>query len=39
MVRTGVPFLTWLEQPDGVIETAVELLSEKPDQPRQGWSG
>lgn len=31
MLHTQIPFTTWIEQPDGVIETALELLSEEPD--------
>lgn len=39
MLRTGIPFTTWLDQPDGVIETALQMLHEQdvgdvePDQP------
>lgn len=46
MVRTGVPFNVWLEQPDGVIETALQLISDAEegddDPPSTGntvWSG
>lgn len=31
MLRTQIPFSTWLEQPDGVIETAIRLLNEQDD--------
>jgi len=27
MVRTGIPFSTWIAEPDGVIDTALELLN------------
>lgn len=29
MIRTGIPFSTWLDQPDGVIETVLELFDER----------
>lgn len=28
MLRTGVPFDVWLRQPEGVIETALQLLTD-----------
>lgn len=27
MLRTGIPVTVWLEQPDGVIETALDELA------------
>lgn len=35
MLRTTIPFNTWLEQPDGVIETAIMLLLEQDDTARE----
>lgn len=29
MLRTSIPFTTWMEQPDGVIETAIQMLLEQ----------
>ena len=29
MLRTGIPFDTWLRQPDGVIETAIRMCNEQ----------
>lgn len=29
MVRTGIPFSVWISEPDGVIDTALELLNEQ----------
>jgi hypothetical protein len=31
MVRTGIPFSAWINEPDGVIDTALELLNEQSD--------
>jgi hypothetical protein len=35
MLRTGIPVTVWLEQADGVIETATALLLEQDDTDRQ----
>jgi hypothetical protein len=32
MLRTSIPFTTWMEQPDRVIETAVAMLNEQDDE-------
>lgn len=32
MLRTSIPFTTWLGQPDGVIETALQQLFEQDQQ-------
>lgn len=44
MLRTGIPLTVWLEQPDGVIETAIRMVNEQDerdndDPPAEGWSG
>lgn len=28
MLHTRIPFTVWLEQPDGVIETALQMLTD-----------
>jgi hypothetical protein len=39
MIRTSIPFSVWLDQPDGVIETALELLAEQNDGGDSGGDG
>lgn len=45
MLRFGIPMDVWMRQPDGCIETAIQLVNEQDandsngDPPAQGWSG